>query len=71
MAIRNPTLAGTIAVTEGTTESIIILIVLTAVVGAAAYFTGRLYGKQGMIAIGAGYVVVIAALIMLGGLRFG
>jgi hypothetical protein len=71
MAIVNPTAPGTIAVTEGGGESFVILIVLTVVIAAAAYFTGRLYGRTGLIAIAAGYVVVVAALFMLGGLRFG
>jgi hypothetical protein len=71
MAIVNPTAPGTIAVTAGTSESMIILIVLTIVVAAAAYFTGRLYGKTGLLAIAGGYVVVVAVLALLGGLRFG
>jgi hypothetical protein len=71
MAIVNPTALGTIAVTAGTSESMIILIVLTIVVAAAAYFTGRLYGKTGLLVIAGGYVVVVAVLALLGGLRFG
>jgi hypothetical protein len=71
MAIVNPTAPGTIAVTAGTHESMVILIVLTVVVAAAAYFTGRLYGKIGLVSIAAGYVAVVALLAMLGGIRFG
>lgn len=70
MAIVNPTAPGTIAVTAGTHETMVILIVLTIVV-AAAYFTGRLYGKMGMLAIAAGYVGIVAVLALLGGVRFG
>jgi len=71
MAVANPTAPRTIAVTAGTRETIIILTVLTIVVAAAAYFTGGLYGKMGMIAIGAGHVVVVGMLSLLGGARFG
>ncbi|MCI0466888.1 MAG: hypothetical protein L0Y57_07790 [Beijerinckiaceae bacterium] len=71
MAIVNPTAPGTIAVTSGSSESVVILIVLTLVIAAAAYFTGRLYGKTGMIAIAAGYFVIVGTLVMLGGIRFG
>lgn len=71
MAIVNPTAPGTIAVTAGTHETMVILIVLTIVVAAAAYFTGRLYGKMGMLAIVAGYVGIVAVLALLGGVRFG
>jgi hypothetical protein len=71
MAIVNPTAPGTIAVTAGTHESMVILIVLTIVVAAAAYFTGRLYGKTGMLTIAAGYVGIVAVLALLGGVRFG
>jgi hypothetical protein len=39
--------------------------------GGAAYFTGRLYGKVGMIAVIAGFVVVLVGLLTLGGLSFG
>lgn len=67
MAIVNPTAPGTIAVTAGTHETLIILSVLTIVVAMAAYFTGRLYGKMGIITIGAGYVVVVGVLALLGG----
>jgi hypothetical protein len=38
---------------------------------AAAYFTGRLYGKTGLLAIAGGYVVIVTMLALLGGLRFG
>jgi hypothetical protein len=38
---------------------------------AAAFFTGRLYGRTGMIAVIAGFVVVVTGLYTLGGLHFG
>lgn len=70
MAIVNPIISK-IGVTEGRTESALILIVLIIVFGGAAYFTGSLYGRYGQIAIGAGFVVVAVGLYVLGGLRFG
>jgi hypothetical protein len=70
MAIVQPT-PSRIGVTEGPTESLIILIVLILVFGAASYFTGSLYGRTGQIVIGAGFVVVVVGLFILGGLRFG
>jgi hypothetical protein len=76
MAIVQPTpLTGgptpAIGVIEGPMESFIVLLALILVFGAAAYFTGSLYGRAGQIAIGAGFVVVVVGLFLLGGLRFG
>jgi len=71
MAIMNQTAPGTWAVTSGTTESLVILLVVTIVTAAAAYFTGTLYGKVGLYSIAAGYVLVVATLVILGGVRFG
>jgi hypothetical protein len=70
MAIVNPVVAK-IGVVEGTTESAMILIALILVFGAAAYFTASLYGRNGQIAIAAGFVVVVVGLYVLGGIRFG
>jgi len=70
MAIVNPIVAK-IGVVEGTTESAMILIALILVFGAAAYFTGSLYGRTGQIVIAAGFVAVVVGLFVLGGLRFG
>ena len=70
MAIVQPT-PSRIGVTEGPTESAMILLALILVFGAAAYFTGSLYGKTGQIVIGAGFVAVVVGLFVLGGLRFG
>lgn len=71
MAIVNLTAPGTLAVTAGPSESTVILIIVTIVTAAAAYFTGRLYGKVGLISIAAGYVVIVGVLALLGGVRFG
>jgi hypothetical protein len=49
----------------------VILIALIILFGAAAYFTGRLYGTAGMIAVVGGFIAVVAALFALGGLSFG
>ena len=70
MAIVNPIISK-IGVTEGRTESAMILTVLFIAFGLAAYFTGSLYGKYGQIAIGSGFVAVVVGLYALGGLRFG
>jgi hypothetical protein len=70
MAIVNPT-ASSIDVSEGSGESFVILIALIIVFSAAAWFTGRLYGRNGMIAVIAGFVVVLVGLLALGGLHFG
>jgi hypothetical protein len=70
MAIVQPPVSR-IGVTEGSTESIVILIALIIVFGAAGYFTGRLYGRNGIIACVAGFVVVVIGLFALGGIRFG
>jgi hypothetical protein len=69
MAIVQPTVSR-IGVTEGPSETAIILIALFIAFGAAAYFTGRLYGRYGMMAVGGGFVAVVVGLFVLGGLRF-
>jgi hypothetical protein len=48
----------------------VILIAMIILFGGAAYFTGRLYGKAGMIAVVAGFVVVLIGLLATGGLSF-
>jgi hypothetical protein len=65
--------AGTaaIGVTEGSGASMVILIAMIILFGGAAYFTGRLYGRAGMIAVVAGFVVVFIGLYALGGISFG
>lgn len=71
MAIINPEGTSAIGSTEGSGASLVILFALLILFGAAAYFTGRLYGTTGMVAVAAGFVVVVAALYALGGLSFG
>jgi hypothetical protein len=62
---------GAINVVEGSGASMVILIALLILFGGAAYFTGRLYGTPGMVAVIGGFVLTVAALFFLGGLRFG
>ncbi|MGO9239081.1 MAG: hypothetical protein ACLP4V_35080 [Methylocella sp.] len=56
MAIVQPTAGGSIDTLEGSHESIVILIAMIIIFSAAAYFTGRLYGRAGMIAVIAGFL---------------
>ncbi|HET6375442.1 MAG TPA: hypothetical protein VFF88_05285 [Methylocella sp.] len=60
-----------IGVSEGSGASLVILIALIILFGAAGYFTGRLYGTTGMVAVGVGFVAVVLVLFTLGGLSFG
>ena len=55
---------------EGAGGSMVILIAMLILFGAAAYFTGRLYGRTGMYTIIAGFAVVVFALYATGGIRF-
>ncbi len=71
MAIVQPIGTGQIDRVEGSGASMVILIAMVLLFGAAAYFTGRLYGKAGMIAVIAGFVVVFVGLYALGGINFG
>ena len=48
-----------------------IVIAMVIVFGAAAFFTGRLYGRNGMVAVIAGFFVVLTALYTLGAINFG
>jgi hypothetical protein len=50
--------AGQIDRVEGTAGSMVILLAMLILFGAAAYFTGRLYGKAGITSIVAGIVIV-------------
>ena len=52
-------------------RSDVILTAMIIIFSAAAFFTGRLYGRTGMIAVIAGFVVVVTGLYTLGGLHFG
>jgi hypothetical protein len=56
---------------EGSGPSLVILTAMIIIFSAAAFFTGRLYGRTGMIAVIAGFVVVVTGLYTLGGLHFG
>ena len=71
MAIVADSGTSTIQVTEGSGASLVILIAMIILFGGAAYFTGRLYGTVGFIAVAAGFVVVLVGLLALGGLSFG
>jgi len=51
--------------------ALVILIAMVILFGGAAYFTGRLYGRTGMIAVIAGFLIVLVGLLSLGGLNFG
>ena len=55
---------------EGTGGSLVVLIAMMILFGAAAYFTGRLYGKVGLYACVAGFLVVVFGLYSTGGIRF-
>lgn len=61
---------GTIDRVEGSGASMVILIAMIILFAGAAYFTGRLYGRAGMIAVIAGFVVVLVGLLATGGLSF-
>ncbi len=71
MATVNNAGAAAIGVTEGSGASLVILVALIILFGAAGYFTGRLYGRTGMIAVVAGFVATVVVLYTLGGLGFG
>ncbi|WGJ14833.1 hypothetical protein QEV83_00475 [Methylocapsa sp. D3K7] len=71
MATVLPAAQGTIDTLEGTGPSLVILVAMIIIFGAAAFFTGRLYGRAGMIAVVAGFFVVLTGLYTLGGIHFG
>ena len=68
MAIVQPIGTGQIDRIEGGAGSMVVLIALIILFGAATYFTGRLYGTAGYIACGVGFVVVCVTLAFLGGI---
>ncbi|MGH6794976.1 MAG: hypothetical protein ACREDH_07210 [Methylocella sp.] len=68
MAIVQPIGVGTIDRIEGGGGTMVVLIAMIILFGAATYFTGRLYGKAGYITCGVGFVVVCVTLAFLGGL---
>jgi len=61
---------GSIDRAEGSGGSLVILIAMVILFAGAAYFTGRLYGRTGMIAVVAGFVLVVIGLMATGGLQF-
>lgn len=65
MATVLPAAQGTIDTLERTGPSLVILIALIVIFGAAAFFTGRLYGRAGMIAVIAGFFLVVTGLYTL------
>jgi hypothetical protein len=71
MAIVNSAGNATFGVVESGGSAFVILTALIILFGAAAYFTGRLYGTPGLITCGAGFVIVVVGLMFLGGLNFG
>jgi hypothetical protein len=71
MAIVQPIGVGTIDRIEGGGASLVVLVAMVILFGAAAYFTGRLYGTPGMLAICAAFIVVVVGLMFLGGISFG
>jgi hypothetical protein len=71
MAVVTPYGTGGINAVQGSGATLITLVALLILFGAAAYFTGRLYGTAGMVAVIGGFVAVVAALFALGGLSFG
>ena len=68
MAIVQPVGVGTIDRIEGGSGTMVVLIAMIILLGAATYFTGRLYGRAGYIACGVGFAVVCITLAFLGGL---
>jgi hypothetical protein len=71
MAVVTSAGTGAINAVEGSGTSLVILIAMVILFGGAAYFTGRLYGRIGMIAVIAGFLIVLVGLLSLGGLNFG
>jgi hypothetical protein len=71
MAVVGQTGNTAIQVTESGGASYVVLIALLILFGAAAYFTGRLYGTTGMIVCGVGFVATVGVLYILGGIGFG
>jgi hypothetical protein len=55
---------------EGTAGSMVVLIAMIILFGAAAYFTGRLYGNVGLYTCLAGFAIVVFTLYATGGIKF-
>ena len=71
MATVLPAAAGVVDTLEGTGPSIAILIAMILIFSAAGFFTGRLYGKTGLVAVVAGFFVVVTGLYSVGAIHFG
>ncbi len=71
MAVVGQTGNTAIQVTEGSGATMVVVIALLVLFGAAAYFTGRLYGTMGIIVCAAGFVATIGVLYVLGGIGLG
>jgi hypothetical protein len=65
MAIVQPIGVGTIDRIEGGGGTMVILVAMIILFGAATYFTGRLYGTVGMVSVVGGVVVIIIGLTAL------
>jgi hypothetical protein len=48
----------------------VVLLAMVILFGAAAYFTGRLYGQTGLLTCAAGFVAVVFTLYVTGGIKF-
>ena len=55
---------------EGSGGSMVVLLAMVILFGAAAYFTGRLYGQTGLLTCAAGFVIVVFTLYVTGGVKF-
>ncbi|HEX3496822.1 MAG TPA: hypothetical protein VHT02_06565 [Methylocella sp.] len=66
--IAQPIGTGMIDRVEGGSGTMVVLIAMVILFGAATYFTGRLYGKAGYITCGIGFVLVCVTLAFLGGM---
>ena len=53
---------------EGVGGTMVVLVAMLILFGAATYFTGRLYGKAGYIAGAFGCVIIVVGLLALEGL---
>ena len=71
MATILPATAGVVDTLNGTGPSLVIIAAMIIIFSAAASFTGRLYGKPGLIAVAAGFVAVITGLYTAGAIHFG
>ncbi|HUZ92134.1 MAG TPA: hypothetical protein VMU78_09580 [Methylocella sp.] len=61
-----PAAVGLADTIESGGPSIVTLMAVIIFFGAAAYFTGRLYGLPGMTAVIAGYFVVLTSILLAG-----